>query len=72
MQDQVFGRSRQGDNWERVSQIRDKFEFDREKRMRDKGRLNAIELYFTCLHSFLCFGLIDFLDLGDGSLLKAK
>ena len=49
-----------------VSQIRDKFEFDREKRMRNKGRLNVFELYFSCLQSFLCFGLTDFLDLGDG------
>ena len=40
--------------------------------MRDKGRLNVFELYFTCLHSFLCFGLTDSLDLGDGSLLKVK
>nr|XP_023891341.1 uncharacterized protein LOC112003387 [Quercus suber]XP_023891342.1 uncharacterized protein LOC112003387 [Quercus suber]XP_023891343.1 uncharacterized protein LOC112003387 [Quercus suber]POE62042.1 hypothetical protein CFP56_56429 [Quercus suber] len=37
MKDQGFGRNRQGDNWERVSQIRDKFEFDREKRMREKA-----------------------------------
>lgn len=29
--------NRQGDTWERVNQVRDKFEFDREKRMRDKG-----------------------------------
>ncbi|KAF3435896.1 hypothetical protein FNV43_RR22988 [Rhamnella rubrinervis] len=29
--------NRQGDTWERVNQIRDKFEFDREKRMRDKA-----------------------------------
>ena len=40
--------------------------------MRDKGRLNVFELYFTFLHSFLCFGLTDSLDLGDGSVLKAK
>ena len=40
--------------------------------MRDKGRLNVFELYFTCLHSFLCFDLTDSLDLGDGSLLKVK
>lgn len=40
--------------------------------MRDKGRLNVSELYFTCLHSILCFGLTDSLDLGGGSLLKAK
>ncbi|GMY33731.1 CISIN_1g026553mg [Fagus crenata] len=37
MKDQGFGRNRQGDNWERVSQIRDKFEYDRERRMRDKA-----------------------------------
>ena len=66
MQDEGFGRNRQGDNWERVSQIRDKFEFDREKRMRNKGRFNVFELYFSCLQSFLCFSLTDFLDLGDG------
>lgn len=31
------GRNRQGDNWEKVSLIRDKFEYDRERRMREKG-----------------------------------
>ncbi|KAB2636666.1 hypothetical protein D8674_027200 [Pyrus ussuriensis x Pyrus communis] len=30
-------RSRQGDAWEKVNQIRDKFEHDRERRMREKG-----------------------------------
>ncbi|KAG5586476.1 hypothetical protein H5410_046910 [Solanum commersonii] len=31
------GRNRQGDNWEKVSLIRDKFEYDRERRMREKA-----------------------------------
>ncbi|KAH7517631.1 hypothetical protein FEM48_Zijuj09G0085200 [Ziziphus jujuba var. spinosa] len=38
--EQMKGRgsgSRQGDTWEKVSQIRDKFEYDRERRMRDKA-----------------------------------
>ena len=39
MQDQGFGRNRLGDTWEKVSQIRDKFEYDRERRMREKGKL---------------------------------
>lgn len=39
MQEQAFGRNRQGDDWDKVSQIRDKFEYDRERRMRDKGWL---------------------------------
>jgi hypothetical protein len=29
--------NKQGENWEKVSQIRDKFEYDRERRMRDKA-----------------------------------
>ncbi|KAG6785408.1 hypothetical protein POTOM_011138 [Populus tomentosa] len=37
VKDQDFGRNRQGDTWEKVSQIRDKFEYDREKRMREKA-----------------------------------
>ncbi|KAG2672663.1 hypothetical protein I3843_13G045800 [Carya illinoinensis] len=37
MKDQGFRRNREGDTWERVSQIRDKFEYDREKRMREKA-----------------------------------
>ncbi|KAJ7961665.1 Coiled-coil domain-containing protein [Quillaja saponaria] len=37
IKDQGFGRNRQGDTWEKVGQIRDKFEYDREKRMREKG-----------------------------------
>lgn len=37
IRNQGFGRNRQGDTWEKVSQIRDKFEYDRERRMRDKA-----------------------------------
>jgi hypothetical protein len=44
MQDHDFGRNRQGDTWEKVGQIRDKFEYDREKRMREKGMFNAYNL----------------------------
>ncbi|XP_027906509.1 uncharacterized protein LOC114166055 isoform X2 [Vigna unguiculata] len=35
--DQAFGRNRQPDNLEKVSVLRDKFEYDRERRMREKG-----------------------------------
>ncbi|KAL5172304.1 hypothetical protein HKD37_16G045083 [Glycine soja] len=35
--DQNFGRNRQSDNWEKVSLLRDKFEYDRERRMREKA-----------------------------------
>ncbi|XP_058093531.1 uncharacterized protein LOC131239711 [Magnolia sinica] len=35
--DQGFVRNRQGDSWEKIGQIRDKFEYDREKRMREKA-----------------------------------
>ncbi|XP_073007922.1 uncharacterized protein [Typha latifolia] len=35
--DQGFGGNPQGDTWERVNQIRDKFEYDRERRMREKA-----------------------------------
>ncbi|KAF5741309.1 hypothetical protein HS088_TW10G00305 [Tripterygium wilfordii] len=37
MKDQSYGRNRQGDMWEKVSHIRDKFESDREKRMKEKA-----------------------------------
>lgn len=37
MKDQHFGHQRQGETWEKISQIRDKFEYDREKRMRDRA-----------------------------------
>lgn len=33
-----MGRNMQDDTWEKVNQIRDKFEYDREKRMRERGR----------------------------------
>ncbi|KAL5770100.1 hypothetical protein ACOSP7_014254 [Xanthoceras sorbifolium] len=29
--------NRQGDNWEKINQIRDKFEYDRERRMRERA-----------------------------------
>ncbi|KAJ4730335.1 Coiled-coil domain-containing protein [Melia azedarach] len=37
MRDQGFWRDSQGDTWEKVNQIRDKFEYDRERRMREKA-----------------------------------
>ncbi|XP_057965035.1 uncharacterized protein LOC131155709 [Malania oleifera] len=37
IKDQGSGRNRRDENWERVSQIRDKFEYGREKRMREKA-----------------------------------
>ncbi|KAH7863508.1 hypothetical protein Vadar_018373 [Vaccinium darrowii] len=37
MKDQGMGRNMQDDTWERVNQIRDKFEYDREKRMRERA-----------------------------------
>jgi len=35
--DQSFGGNRRNDTWDKVGQIRDKFEYDRERRMRDKA-----------------------------------
>nr|CAD1836517.1 unnamed protein product [Ananas comosus var. bracteatus] len=35
--EQAFGGNKQDDRWERVNQIRDKFEYDRERRMREKA-----------------------------------
>ncbi|XP_057451453.1 uncharacterized protein LOC130743292 [Lotus japonicus] len=35
--DQNFGRSRQSDTWEKVNLIRDKFEYDRDRRLREKA-----------------------------------
>ncbi|CAL5195420.1 unnamed protein product [Lathyrus oleraceus] len=35
--DQNFGRNRQSDSWDKVSLIRDKFEYDRERRMKEKA-----------------------------------
>jgi hypothetical protein len=40
-----------------VSRIRDKFEYDREKRMRDKGKHNVFELLFSCSQSYSMFWL---------------
>ncbi|XP_068660751.1 uncharacterized protein [Aristolochia californica] len=37
IKDQGFGHSRQSDTWGKVGQIRDKFEHDRERRMREKA-----------------------------------
>ncbi|KAA8550549.1 hypothetical protein F0562_002233 [Nyssa sinensis] len=37
LKDQGTWRNRQADTWDKVSQIRDKFEYDREKRMREKA-----------------------------------
>ncbi|KAE9463664.1 hypothetical protein C3L33_04393, partial [Rhododendron williamsianum] len=37
MKDQGMGRNMQDDTWEKVNQIRDKFEYDREKRMRERA-----------------------------------
>lgn len=37
IQAQSFGGNRQNDTWDKVGKIRDKFEYDRERRMRDKG-----------------------------------
>lgn len=48
--EQGFVRNKQGDVWDKVSQVRDKFEYDREKRMKEKafspmnGR-NSVEIY---------------------------
>jgi hypothetical protein len=57
MQDQGFKRNMQGDTREMVSRIRDKFEYDREKRMRDKGKHNVFELLFSCSQSYSMFWL---------------
>lgn len=35
--DKGMGRSREANTWQKVSQIRDKFEYDRERRMREKA-----------------------------------
>ncbi|KAL3850461.1 hypothetical protein ACJIZ3_012343 [Penstemon smallii] len=37
MKEQIVGRNRGTDTWDKVSQIRDKFEYDRERRMREKA-----------------------------------
>ncbi|KAK2647735.1 hypothetical protein Ddye_015224 [Dipteronia dyeriana] len=37
MKEQGLRGNRQGDNWEKVNQVRDKFEYDRERRMRERA-----------------------------------
>ncbi|XP_010547150.1 PREDICTED: uncharacterized protein LOC104818995 [Tarenaya hassleriana] len=37
MKDQGFNKPAQAGNWDKVSQIRDRFEYDRERRMREKA-----------------------------------
>lgn len=55
MQDQGFKRNMQGDTREMVYRIRDKFEYDREKRMRDKGTLNLFKLLISCSQPYSMF-----------------
>lgn len=48
LQDLGSGESKQGETWERVTQIRDKFEYDRERRMRERGKYHVLMLnYFV-------------------------
>lgn len=37
MQDQIFDGSKQTNTWDKIGLVRDKFEYDRERRMREKG-----------------------------------
>lgn len=56
MQDQGFVRNRQGDtNLEKLNQIRDKFEYDRERRMREKGKYRCQALSSTVNPIFVSF-----------------
>lgn len=48
LQDLGFRVNKQGETWERVTQIRDKFEYDRERRMRERGKL-----MFVCTGCFV-------------------
>lgn len=41
MQEQGSAGNRQIETWQKVNQIRDKFEYDRETRMRDKGKFHV-------------------------------
>jgi GT2 family glycosyltransferase len=41
LQDFSFVANKQGETWERVTQIRDKFEYDRERKIRERGKDNA-------------------------------
>lgn len=43
--------NKQGETWERVTQIRDKFEYDRERRMRERGKLMFVGTgFFLAIH----------------------
>lgn len=55
MQGQELGKNSQSDSWERVSQVRDKFEYDRERRMREKGWFQSVGLILCLLCGFLFF-----------------
>lgn len=54
LQDQGLPSYNHGDSWEKVHQIRDKFEYDRERRMKDKGIFSMAErfLYVVNYHLF--------------------
>lgn len=41
MQDQGYPGKRPAGAWDMVGQMRDKFEYDRERRMREKGKINV-------------------------------
>lgn len=56
LQDLGFGVNKRGETWERVTQIRDKFEYDRERRMRERGKF-----IFVCTRCFF-FSLMMFLS----------
>jgi hypothetical protein len=46
-QDLNFVRNRQSDTWEKVNLLRDKFEYDRERRMKEKGKLKFLLVALT-------------------------
>lgn len=62
LQDLGFPSYNQGDSWEKVHQIKDKFEYDRERRMKDKGIFSLAErfLYFVNYH-FVFYFMLSFL-----------
>lgn len=59
MQGQELGTNREADSWERVNQIRDKFEYDRDRRMREKGWFWCVGLTFGSSGLIFSFPLID-------------
>ena len=61
MQAQELGRNGQDDSWGRVNQLRDKFEYDRERRMREKGWFLCVSLILW-IDLFLLFIYIFFCD----------